>query len=461
MIKKGVIFSPEASKNLKEGFDQMARLMAGTMGPSQGIVLNEKDIPGPPEIMTDSATIARRIIALPHRQQDMGAMIVRQMVWRMKTRMGDGAATSAVIAQAILDEAYKLLTAGISLVDIQEGVRQTADAAIRHLQTMARPADSWQTLAAVGTGATGHPQLGSILGEMVDILGAEAHITTKDFMAPTLEREYIDGGRWAGKLISMAMQNAAASRQAIQHNAHIALYAEKLEKTSDLIPLMKIIFNSQSKTLLLACTEFGSEVESALVQTHASPDNGIKIVAIKMLRAGETGLQELEDIAALTGGQVLGSHNGRMISGITAADLGFARRVHANNEEFTITKGNGDSDKISNKVDELITHMHALPRGDENIPTLEKRIARLGKKAGILKIGAHSKTERQFLIDASKKGTQAVKLAARGGVVPGGGTAYLHCIEVVQEAIKNLEGDRKAGGRVMQTALEAPFRQIC
>ena len=331
MIKKGVIFSPEASKNLKSGFDQMARLMAGTLGPSQGIVLNEKDVTGPPEIMTDSAAIARRIIALPHRQEDMGAMIVRQMVWRMKSRMGDGAATTAVIAQAILDEAYKLLTAGISLVEIQAGVRQAADVAISHLQKMARPANNWQTLAAVGTGATGDEQLGRILGEMVDILGVEAHITTKDFMAPTLEREYIDGGRWSGKLISMAMQNASASRQAIQHNAHIALYAEKLEKPADLIPLMKVIFNSQSKTLLLACTEFSQEVESALVQTHASPDNGIKIIAVKMIRAGETGLQELEDIATLSGGQVLGSHNGRMLSSITSADLGFARRVHANN----------------------------------------------------------------------------------------------------------------------------------
>ncbi|MFT7585595.1 MAG: chaperonin GroEL, partial [Cellvibrionaceae bacterium] len=130
MIKKGVIFSPEASKNLKLGFDQMALLMAGTLGPSQGIVLNEKDTPGPPEILTDSATIARRIIALPQRQQDMGAMILRQMVWRMKTRMGDGAATTAVLGQAILDEATKLLTAGINLIDIQAGVRQTADVAI-------------------------------------------------------------------------------------------------------------------------------------------------------------------------------------------------------------------------------------------------------------------------------------------------------------------------------------------
>lgn len=460
MIKKGVIFSPEASKNLKLGFDQMALLMAGTLGPSQGIVLNEKDTPGPPEILTDSATIARRIIALPQRQQDMGAMILRQMVWRMKTRMGDGAATTAVLGQAILDEATKLLTAGINLIDIQAGVRQTADVAIAQLQKMARPADNWQTLAAVGMGATGHAKLGKILGEMVDVLGVEAHITTKDYMAPTLEREYIDGGRWAGKLISIAMQNAAASRQAIQHNAHIALYAEKLIDPADLVPLMKIVFNSQSKTLFLACTEFSPEVESALIQTHASLDNGIKIVAVKMLRAGETGLQELEDIATLTGAQVLGAYNGRMITGMTPADLGFARRVTANNEDFTLTQGNGDQDTINIQVAELITQMHALPKGDKNIPVIESRIARLGKKAGLLKIGAHSKTERQFLIDASKKGAQAVKLAAQGGVVPGGGTAFLHCIDAVSAETERLVGDQKSGGRVMQKALAAPFKRI-
>ena len=208
----------------------MAKLLVTTLGPSQGIVLSKAGLGDAPEAISDAATIARRVIALPDRRQDVGAMILRQMIWRMHTRVGDGAATTAALAKAIFDEAYKLSIAGINPAIIQRGVRAAADKAKETLLGMAQQATTFEPLAAVGYTVTGHQKLGDILGEMVELLGAYGHIHVEDFLAPELDRVYQDGGRWTGEIASPFMITAPAARKAIGSNAHLALCAGGLVK---------------------------------------------------------------------------------------------------------------------------------------------------------------------------------------------------------------------------------------
>ena len=166
MPKPSVVFAPNSAEKLKQGFDTLANLLAIKLGPSQGIVLSTKDTPGPPDVLSDAATIARRMIALPDRQTDVGAMLLRNTVWRVHQRVGDGTATTAVLAQAMLASAYRMVVAGASAVAMQRGMERAGAVVLQQLREMAAPADNWETLAAVGHAVTGRQDLGDALGEL-------------------------------------------------------------------------------------------------------------------------------------------------------------------------------------------------------------------------------------------------------------------------------------------------------
>jgi chaperonin GroEL len=190
-----VLFAPQSRSAFKAGFDQMARLLAQTLGPSQGIVLHTTALKPSPEPLTDSATIARRVVALPDRAQDVGGMLLRNLVWRVHQRVGDGGATTAVLAQAILEQANRYVMAGANPVRVQAGIQKAAAQAVTTLKNMSTPVKSQEDLALVAYATTHEPELSFVLGEMLDLLGEYAHVIVEEYMAPYLEREYITGGR--------------------------------------------------------------------------------------------------------------------------------------------------------------------------------------------------------------------------------------------------------------------------
>ena len=233
-----VILPPDSAVYLKQGFDQMADLLAITLGPSQGHVVNESKTKERPELLNDAATIARRVIALPDRRQDVGAMMLRHLTWRVHTQLGDGSATMAVLAKAVLHEATRMVTAGAEPVSVQEGIRKAADMAATALSKMAQPVSGQEDLAAVAQAATGNADLAWVLGEMFDLLGPHAYITVENYVASYLERIYYEGGRWQGQIISPYLITAPTSGQAIQKDCSIALYAGHLQDADALNPLL-------------------------------------------------------------------------------------------------------------------------------------------------------------------------------------------------------------------------------
>ncbi|MCB0029519.1 MAG: hypothetical protein KDE28_16505, partial [Anaerolineales bacterium] len=214
MPKPSVILQPDAAAHLKQGFDQLADLLALTLGPTQGVIINDSAIRKAPQLLHDAATAARRMIALPDRREDVGAMLLRHLVWQVHQQLGDGSATTAVLAQALLHEGTRMVAAGANSTLLLNGMRKAVAATLAALQTMAQPVAGQEALAAVAQAATGEEDLSWVIGEMVSLLGVNAYISVENYVAPYLERAYLEGGHWSGKLSSPYLITAPATQKA-------------------------------------------------------------------------------------------------------------------------------------------------------------------------------------------------------------------------------------------------------
>ncbi|MGB1253908.1 MAG: TCP-1/cpn60 chaperonin family protein [Candidatus Promineifilaceae bacterium] len=464
MPKPTVVFAPNSAEKLKQGFDTLAHLLAIKLGPSQGIVLNEKDTPGPPDILSDAATIARRIIAFPDRQTDVGAMLLRNTVWRVHQRVGDGTATTAVLAQAILHAAYRSVVAGASAVAVQKGIQRASNVVLACLRDMATPANDWETLAAVGHAVTGRQALGDVLGELIELLGSDAEVTIKDYLSPVIERTFLQGASVTGALLSPYMITAPGGQKAIVPRCQIALYGGKVLDPSDIMPLMRLaqarLPQGAPLNILLVAYEFSDEAKQTLVGLHTHPKSRGNIIAFQTTRAGVSGLENLEDLALLTGAEVLGPDKGLMLKHIRPNHLGFAQRIEANKEDLLIVRGNGNQDAIQEQITRFDAQVGKYAFDDEQRTRNRERRARLANERAILHLGALTKAEREYLHRKAEQGVKTVKAARRMGVLPGCGSAFVHCVDAVETLYSETSGDERAGVRAVREALVAPLQQI-
>lgn len=298
-----VLFGDQATARLKRGFDTLTNLLAATLGPTQGAILSQRDVRAEPEILSDAATIARRVLALPARAENVGAMLERNLVWRMHVRVGDGCATAAVLAQAILDESHRFVAAGGNAMMVKRGIDRAAGAAIDALRAMARPVQGNDDLAKVAETLTGDPKLSARLGEIFDKLGPEAHVTIEDYLAPYLECQYYEGGRWNGRLASPYLISDSVTRRAIITDCHVALFAGAVTSVEDVQALLKVVAGTQWRQVALIAKEISGAALATCVLNHRQ--GNLKILTAE-LREGESKRQkDFDDLAVLTGARVL------------------------------------------------------------------------------------------------------------------------------------------------------------
>lgn len=454
-----VVAQPEAAFYLQEGFNQMADLLALTLGPTKGSILNFSTTKERPEMLDDAATIARRIVQIPDRRQDVGAMLMRQLVWQMHQQVGDGGAITAVLAKAILNEASRMVAAGGVAPLVQNGVKKGSDQAIAALRKLSQPADSEKALAAVAEAVTGHQKLSWILGEMFDILGQNAFITVEKYMASYLERIFLEGGRWSAKLISPYLVTAPATQKAIQKDCYVVLFAGKIKELTAVDPLLTLINQQKSQQLLLVCYDVSGDALNALVAAHQNKNNEMRIVAATLNIGGDTGLRELEDLATLTGATVLGDELGRSLATVKAADLGRVKRAEADKNSLFVVQGGGDPATIRSEIHALQSQLDDLNPDDEGLAQLQERLARLSGSVGILQVGAPSKTERDVLEQKAQHAIKALAATLAEGFVPGGGVAFLQAGQAI-DVNTAVNPDERMGMIAIKHALEAPFIQL-
>ena len=460
MPKPAVLSQPEAAVHLKRGFDQLADLLAITLGPTQGVILNDSKNRKEPQMLEDAATAARRMIALPDRPEDVGAMLLRHLVWRVHEEVGDGSATTAVLAKALLSEGTKMVAAGANVMRVLAGMRQAVQIALEAMEAMAQPVVGQEQLAAVATAVTNEPDLAWVIGEMYHLLGVDAYITIENFVSPYLERVYLEGGFWPGNLVSPYLITAHGIQRAIQSDCWVLLYDDHLQSTDGLAHILQLICEQEKQTLLFVAHQMNAEAVTYLVAAHSHPQNKIKIVATALSVGGESGRQALADLALLTGAEILGGVAGRPLSSVTLEDLGSAKRVESDKNGLHVIGGGGDKRAIRDEIEALQTQLNNLDARAEEREELQKRLARFSGSSGVLKIGARTKAERQVLRRKAEQGIKAVAATLEGGVLPGGGIAYALAAEKI-DPTSATEIEVQMGMRAVKNALPAPFYRIC
>lgn len=449
---------------LKAGFDQMACLLAATLGPTQGVVFYSEALKSAPEPLTDAATIARRVTALPDRAQDVGAMLLRSLAWRVQQRVGDGCAMTAVLAQAILEQGHRFVSAGANPARVQAGIQKATRRAVELLDEMSRPVTEQNDLSAVALTATGEPELSLALGEMFHRLGRQAYVAIEEYMAAYLEKEYIDGGLWKAKSISTHLMTDPLSGKSIATDCNVVLFNGNLTQAEDVLPLIRLLSQSERRNLLLAAQKIEGQAANALVATCVQNRErlGLQFVLVNLVRAGENALRDLQDLACLTGAKLFDPQAGESLHSIQPADMGFARRAETVEERLVVS---GPSPELragalaQSQSAALQAYLDHLPFDDKGRDEVEMRIGRLAGRMGILKIGAGTHNEREVLRQKAEKGLRAARAAQQFGLLPGGGTAYLHCLAPL-EALDCADDEERMGVLAVSRALRRPFEQL-
>jgi chaperonin GroEL len=450
-----VLQNEAATRALQRGFDKIASVLAVTLGPTQGTVLSQHDTRSTPEVLTDAATIARRIIALPNRAEDVGAMLARNLVWRQHLRAGDGCATTAVLAQAILREARACIAAGGNAMMLRRGIERAGRVAVNTLKTLARPAKN-EELRHLAETITGDSRLSAVLGEIFGKLGPDAYVMIEEYITPYIERQYYEGGRFKGRLVSPYLITDSATRRCIINECHVALYAGEVSTLDEVMPLLKIVAATEWHQVALIAKEISGTALTTLVLNHQQ--GKLKILAAELREVETKRRADFDDLAVLTGATVLSPELGQPLAKIEPSDLGAAPRVEADAEELIVVAGEGDPAAMKQHADALRARIETLPETDEELSDLRFRLARLNGQIAKLMIGAYTEVERETIRRQAEKALRALPLALREGIVPGGGVAFLNCIPAVRALAG--EGDEKHGIEIVARALQEPFRRI-
>jgi chaperonin GroEL len=460
MVVPGVLLSTVARERLMRGFDTLARLLAITLGPTQRTILSTSYQSRTPEALSDAASIARRFVALPNQAENMGAMLLRNLVWRQHQRCGDGCATAAVLAWAMLSAAHRYAEAGVDLVALRRGIDRAVSAATEALRCEAHLPDGEDDLERVAMAICGDVQISPLITELFTLLGPDAAITIESYTAPYLEREYLEGGRWKARLASPYLAGQPAGElllgptRAVLHDCWVALFAGSVQSLDDVRPLLEQVAKSDRRRVLLAAHDFGDPALTTLVVNH---QRGIaQIVAVELREAGMRRRQDFEDLAALTGARLLAADCGDRLRDVTVESLGRVHRVEATDHELSMS-GTRNNVLLRAQVAALRARL-AVATDEMERSELRVRLGRMANGTAILKIGAASDPERHLLRRRAEQCIQAMPLAMREGVVPGAGVAFLRAADaIVGSAVRGAEA---CGCDVVRQALEAPFRQI-
>src|SRR5215213_5346959 len=296
-VEPKTLFAPDAFVRLSEGFDQLASVMAVTLGPTQGPILNALSN-GSVELLSDAGTIARRVVEVPHRGRNVGAMMLRHLAWRMHEQFGDGAATAAVLSRVMVREGIRRIAAGVDPVSIRGGLQRTLPVALTALAAQSTPVDGQGALAGIATGITGDAELGAVLGEIVDLLGSDAAITIEEFPVSYLDREYVAGAAWRAHPATRAMI-PEGRQEIVLENPLIMLVDQRLAEVEDVMPALELAIQSTPRrALLVISTKIDDHAMATITANQAR--GTVTAMAAKLGSTGLAQTDDLGDIAALT-----------------------------------------------------------------------------------------------------------------------------------------------------------------
>ncbi len=454
MAAKDVRFSDDARTRMIAGVNILANAVKVTLGPKGRNVVLDKAF-GAPTVTKDGVSVAKEI-ELEDKFENMGAQMVKEVSSQTSDIAGDGTTTATVLAQGIVREGMKSVSAGMNPMDLKRGIDKAVAAAVEELKSISKPCDDNKAIAQVGTiSANSDSSIGDIIAEAMDKVGKEGVITVEDGTSLENELDIVEGMQFDRGYLSPYFINNQESMQAELEDPYILLFDKKISNIRDLLPVLEAVAKS-SRPLLIIAEDVEGEALATLVVN--SMRGIVKVCAVKAPGFGERRKAMLQDIAILTGGTVISEEVGLSLENATLEELGQAKRVTVNKENTIIVDGAGDSADIEARVKQIRTLIEDAT-SDYDREKLQERVAKLAGGVAVIKVGAATEVEMKEKKARVEDALHATRAAVEEGIVPGGGTALIRALKAV-DGVKGDNYDQDVGIAIARRAMEDPLRQI-
>jgi chaperonin GroEL len=452
-MAKQIRFGDTARDGIKKGINALADSVKITLGPKGRNVLLDKGF-GSPVITNDGVSIAKEI-ELEDKFENMGAQLIKEVATRTNDAAGDGTTTATLLAQILVNEGLKNVTAGADPLQIRRGMEKATEAVVKSLKTQAKDVQGKEEIAQVAAISAGDPEVGLLIAEVMDMVGRDGVITVEESQTLGLEKEVVEGMQFKQGFVSQYMMTDAGRMEAVLDEPAVLVTDKKIGAIAEIMPLLEALATAGKKDIVIIAEDVEGEALATLVVNKL---RGIlNVLAIKAPGFGDTRKAQLEDIAALCGAQVVSEERGMKLDETTLDMLGAARKVIADKDKTTIIEGKGSAAKIKERI-KLIKAELTKTKSEYDKEKLEERLAKLSGGVGVIKVGAATEVELKEKKDKIDDAVHATKAAVEEGIVAGGGVALIDSIKALDSV--DAVGEEKIGVAILRRALEEPMRQI-
>jgi len=453
-MAKDILHSEDARKKLKDGVDKLANTVKTTLGPKGRNVVLQKSY-GSPLVTNDGVTIAKEI-ELEDAFENMGAQVVREVASKTNDMAGDGTTTATVLAQAIMEEGVKNVAAGGNPIAIRRGIEKATKHVVADLNDMAKPVKGKEEIANVATISAGDPEVGKLIAEVMETVGEDGIVTVEESQGMGLEKEVVEGMQFDKGYVSAYMVTDTTRMEAVYENAPILITDKKISSIQEILPLLEALAQEGKKDLVIIAEEVEGEALTTLILNKLR--GTFNALAIKAPAFGDRRKAMLEDIAILTGGQVITEEVGLKLEDATVEMLGEARKVIATKDNTTVVEGKGDERQLKERT-ALIKAQIKETTSEYELEKLQERVAKLEAGVAVIKVGAASEVELKEKKLRIEDAINSTKAAVAEGIVPGGGAALAKIARTLGN-VKTDDAEEQVGVKIVAKALEAPLRQI-
>src|SRR5512134_1136998 len=455
MAHKHVLFRSAAREKVLRGATQLADAVRVTLGPRSKSVLIERKW-GPPIVCNDGVTIAKEF-DLADPEENLGAQMLRQAAEKTGDLVGDGTSTSTILAHAILADGLRNVVAGASAIDIKRGLERATKAVVDQLRSLSRPVETRKEKAQVATiAAHNDPAIGELVADAMEKVGGDGVITVEESKTTETALDIVEGMQFDRGYLSPYFITDPATMEAVLEDAYVLICDRKLSILKDIIPLLEQVAKS-GRPILFIAEDIESEALATLIVNRIR--GVLKNVAVKAPGFGDRRKAMLQDIAALTGAQLISEDLGFKLEDVDLSQLGRARRIVVDKDTTTIIGGAGTKAAIDGRIKMIRTEIDKTT-SDYDREKLEERLAKLSGGVAVIRCGAPSESEMKAKKDALDDAISSTKAAVAEGIVPGGGLALLRCCPAIDALDEQATGDERTGIQILRRALEAPTRQI-
>jgi chaperonin GroEL len=454
MTAKQLVFSEDARRRLQQGIDIVANAVATTLGPKgRNVALDRKF--GSPTITHDGVTVAKEI-ELEDPFANMGAQLLKEAATKTNDIAGDGTTTSTVLAHAIVTEGLKTLAAGANPMRLKLGIEQGVEAVVVALRKMSQKIETKEEIASVATNSAADAEIGKLIADVMDKVGKDGVITVEESKSLQFETEYVEGMQFDRGYMSAYFITDSEHMESVIQEPYVLIYDKKISAAQDIVPLLEKLVQIGKRDLVIIAEDIDGEALATLVLNKLR--GMLNVLAVKAPGFGDRRKAMMQDIAVLTGGQLISEETGRKLETTTIQDLGKAEKIVTDKDNTTIVGGKGDSKEIKGRIEQIRVEIDKST-SDYDKEKLQERLAKLSGGVAIIRVGAATETELKEKKHRVEDALSATRAAIEEGIVPGGEIVFINAIAALDKVKMDGE-DETIGVNIVRKALEAPIRKL-